>query len=633
MMRRMVIKEWKEKFGLVIFALAVLLLFFLAISVYAKDPDTLYLLVSTLLLIFPPLFALLLGASGFASEIQDGAWVYLFSRPVKKWQIWIAKYLSLLTILGVVFLLFALLIELHPALGSATDTYSFPIFGENISYGILAYILPLLLFTTAFSFSILSEKVHIVAFLAALTWTVLQVAVSQAGFFLFYREMSSSFLFLISLLSLVVPASFALASAMTLSRADFSQPRLRSWTFTKLSAVFVLASIVLVVLIGLVSGSLMKERYIFGLEVRNSALYFVTEKGFFKFDPAEGRTRKVARHPSFWGPMSFGGDKVAFVRYHPGGRGGGLAGLRIMNSDGTEEKSLVETENRDSPFDGVFIDAIRVSTKGDKVAFIARNVPKSDTLDLWTINSDGTGLRGYDPGIPDAYYYIIIGFEDSDRALFLLYVARARSGDRDGRLEAKLLRVDLESGEAETLTDRVRKPWSAFMPGEITTFMAGRVAFIQYDEAKTRESLTVYDPASGEKIPVYPEDSVTGFRWNTNGDKLAFLTAGSKLGIYFPAENQVVTIAELKGYDLRWPSQALGWTWDGRLILRRLEGKVSFLCILDANLTEQKALRLPFDTYYASRFWSAGQYAIAEDTEDHQLWGVDLTTDKWVRIY
>jgi len=83
MLRRMIVKEWKEKLDLVIFALAVLLLFSLAFSVYAKDPDTLDLLVSTLLLIFPPLFGLLLGASGFASEFQDGAWAYLFSRPVR----------------------------------------------------------------------------------------------------------------------------------------------------------------------------------------------------------------------------------------------------------------------------------------------------------------------------------------------------------------------------------------------------------------------------------------------------------------------------------------------------------------------------------------------------------------------
>jgi hypothetical protein len=171
------------------------------------------------------------------------------------------------------------------------------------------------------------------------------------------------------------------------------------------------------------------------------------------------------------------------------------------------------------------------------------------------------------------------------------------------------------------------------MAAESEASGAERFAFIQYDEATGREYLAVYDPEAGAKNLAYAEDSVNGFRWNKAGDKLAFLTAGSKLGIYSPAEKQVVKLDELKGYDLRWPSQALEWTSDDRLILRRVEGEGSFMCILDANLVEQKSLRLPFDTYYASRFWSVGHYAIVENTEKHELWGADLTTDKWLRIY
>jgi hypothetical protein len=50
-------------------------------------------------------------------------------------------------------------------------------------------------------------------------------------------------------------------------------------------------------------------------------------------------------------------------------------------------------------------------------------------------------------------------------------------------------------------------------------------------------------------------------------------------------------------------------------------------------LKEQKAIRLPFTTYYTAQFWSAGKYAIVENTENHQLWGVDLETEQWLRIY
>jgi ABC-type transport system involved in multi-copper enzyme maturation permease subunit len=153
MLRRMIVKEWKEKTNLMVFGLAVFVLFSVAFSVYAKDPETLDLLVSTLLLVFPVAFALLLGASGFASEFQDGAWAYLFSRPVKRWRIWLAKYASLLTVLYGVILLLDLLIRFHPVLRTAYMTFSFSVIGE-LSHSQFLYLLPLLFITTAFSLSL-----------------------------------------------------------------------------------------------------------------------------------------------------------------------------------------------------------------------------------------------------------------------------------------------------------------------------------------------------------------------------------------------------------------------------------------------------------------------------------------------
>jgi hypothetical protein len=235
--------------------------------------------------------------------------------------------------------------------------------------------------------------------------------------------------------------------------------------------------------------------------------------------------------------------------------------------------------------------------------------------------------------MPDADYCLIMGFGKSGQSLFLLCTARIKPGNKDQRVGARLLRVNLESGQVETLADQVRKPYVASMPPEAITSEAGLIAYIHYDEALSREILTILDPETLEKHLVYPEDSVTCFRWNRSGDKLAFLTANSLLGVYSTAEGKIIQIKELAGYDLRWPSQALEWASDDRLILRKMEGEVSFICLLDANLTEQKAIRLPFSTFYPAKFRSAGRYAIVIDTENHQLWGVDLETEKWTRIY
>jgi hypothetical protein len=616
----------------------VLALFALAFSGFTGDRDTLDALAATLLLFFPPVFSLLLGASGFSSEFQDGAWAYLFSRPVQKSRIWLSKYLSLLTILSVVILLFALLTKLHPALKPVPDTFNFPLLDEDISFGILAFALPLLLFTTAFSLSILSEKTPIVAFLAALFWIVVGI-VALAGLPLLEQGMYAHPFSLVLILSFLVALSLALTSLTTLNKADFSQPARRAGTFAKFAALFILASVGLVTLFALGTNLFRRERYIYDLKARDNAFYFATEKEFFKFDPAEGKTEKVARHPSTWGQMSLGGDKVAFVNYRLTGKWRGFAQLRVMTSDGKEERPLVGTENQESPLYGGFIHPVLISPRGDRVAFIVRYGPKKSTQDLWVINSDGSGLKGYDVGVRDAEYYMMAGFGKSDRVLFMLYTEKIRPGGQDQRTGARLVQVNLESGAVEILADKIRKPYAASMGSEATESAkasgAGLIAYIQYDEATSREVLTVLNPETLEKQPVYPEDSVTAFRWNKSGDKLAFLTAGSRLGIYSPSEGRIMQIRELAGagYDLRWPTQGLEWTADGRLILRRLEGEVSSICLLDASLTEQKAIRLPFETYYASRLWSAGKYALIENTERHHLWGVDLDTEKWLRIY
>jgi hypothetical protein len=185
----------------------------------------------------------------------------------------------------------------------------------------------------------------------------------------------------------------------------------------------------------------------------------------------------------------------------------------------------------------------------------------------------------------------------------------------------------------ETLDDRIRKPYVASLPPEAMTPEAGLIAYIQYDEGMSKEILIVLNLETLDKHQIYPEDSVVGFRWNKSGDKLAFLSENSRLGVYSIVEGKIIQIKELTGYDLRWSSRALEWTDSDWLILRKLEGDVSSICLLDKNLPEQKAIRLPFTSYYPAPIWIVGKYAVVENTENYQLWGVDLTTEKWLRIY
>jgi hypothetical protein len=217
--------------------------------------------------------------------------------------------------------------------------------------------------------------------------------------------------------------------------------------------------------------------------------------------------------------------------------------------------------------------------------------------------------------------------------LFLVCTIKIKPGSKDQQGGARLLRVNLESGQVETLSAQIRKPYAATASREALTSRAGLIAYLHYDGATSRETLTILNPETLEEQQVHLEDSVTGFRWSADGDKLGFLTQASELGIFSVPELKVAKLKEVKGYDLRWPSQAMEWSRDNRLILRRLEGKDSLICLLDAELEEQKAMPVPFTTRYPAPIWSAGKYVIVEDTERHQLWTLDLDTEKWLRIY
>jgi hypothetical protein len=246
---------------------------------------------------------------------------------------------------------------------------------------------------------------------------------------LVYRGVLRSAFSPMSIVGALLPLSFVVASLITLNKADFSQPRSRAWTFTKSAAIIFLILIVLLAVFALGVWKLRRGRYIYDLEARAEAFYFATDNGFFKFDPADGQTEKIAKHPSMWGQMSLGGDKLAFVSNNFSGKWRGFAELRIMNSDGTEERTLVGTENQKSPLYGGYIYPVRMSPRGDKVAFIARYVPKSTAQELWVINSDGSGLRGYDLGIPDVDNYLSISFGESERSLFLVCVMKIKPGN------------------------------------------------------------------------------------------------------------------------------------------------------------------------------------------------------------
>lgn len=622
MLRNLIIKEWKERLPIFIFALAVLLVYTGLFLGLAEKKEARDLLTGAATLIFPPVLGLLLGSSAFYSEFKDGAWAYLFSRPVKKWQIWLAKYVSLLSILLAVAIVFSLLVEIVPGVKDVLGDLSFNLrFGRQLSLFSLGLIWSLILFTTSFSLAILSERQPTIIFLSLLLWASL-----YAGFFLVYSSPLQIWMhrvFLPGLISIVGLFGFSLgvASLLTFSRADFSQPKKKAWHFTKLAGVFIAAS--WVISVGIImafsrAGSLSR---ISDLEISGRAVFFHSGKGIYKYDLESRRLRRIGK-TYLWAPLSVGGNRIVFVKEVLKSGNRMFTDLWIADIDGQYARPLLETSHEGSPFYNLLIWGAEVTSDGRKIAFLARDNRDQHTF-CW-MNSDGSEIRSLPLDMPQIRFIRLIGFSGSTDKVVLQCIRQVRTAESG----ASLLSIDLIQATVETLAANVRKPHLAALSGK------DLAVYIAFDEARGQEVLHIHDLQRGEKTEVVAADSIAAFSWTEEGGKLAVWTGKASLSIYSLTEKKIVQERDMKGFDIGLPLASASWgPGDSRLILCRSEQEQRWICVLDEKLNEIKAIPFPWKTGDGLRLEAAGKEIFAWQYDRRQLWSVDLDTAKWRRIY
>ncbi|MGD8540494.1 MAG: ABC transporter permease, partial [Candidatus Aminicenantes bacterium] len=169
MLLKIFFKEWRE--NILVFSLSLVILLALVILNFSGQEDLTMYFSGMFLWIFLPFAALLIGSSGYYSEFRDNAWIYMFSRPVKKWQVWLTKYIALLSIFITVVLVFYILLQSLPGLKDILDDSGlFFMMG-----GLLAYspflLVSFLALTISYSISILSEKQFVLVFVSILIGT------------------------------------------------------------------------------------------------------------------------------------------------------------------------------------------------------------------------------------------------------------------------------------------------------------------------------------------------------------------------------------------------------------------------------------------------------------------------------
>jgi ABC-type transport system involved in multi-copper enzyme maturation permease subunit len=644
MFKTLLIKEWKDKAIVVLFGLAMMAVFLAAFIGFGDNRDLREFVPAGFLIVFFPFLGLMLGAGAFEAEFRDGAWAYLFSRPVRKETVWLAKLAALLSILAAFGLAFLGLMAAFPGLGRVIAGFKFP---ELLEAGLELFPLVLLsslfYFSVAFALSILSEK-QLGLVLGSL---VLGVIVQGALSFIAYRAelrgwLSNSgrlpWLDAYKLALVLSSLAFLAASLITFRKADFSQPRRKAASLAKSAVLFLAAAWLLSGLWpALRPGP--PETITSAVDIIGEAAYFATTKGFYRYDIAHDSLDKIARWRSQDAWTAVGGGKIL---YAAGWDAEELPPLRAMDLDGSEKRTLLGPGSEAPPADWQTWNSV-LSPDGRRAAVFARegdegiaslDAPRS----LWLVQTDGSGVKKLPPLDPalqdkgDRHVWLFIAGWSAPTDSLILMVRRSSAAGM------ALWTYELATGAQRRLFEAERVSYPSVSP-------SGRSVFIMHGSDRSGPfEAAIIDVASGETTLVkklearnsYIYGSLTGFAWSKSGDDVAFLVKKDK-EIYSPAyysrsESRLVEAGDLPPGEPFSARPSIDWIDGGSTLVLGLP-RDRCLKILDRRLAEVKTVGVPADVPRSYYVRPAGETVFLQGFDPASVWRLDLKTETWKKIF
>jgi hypothetical protein len=647
------LKEWKEKFSILIFAVGLLALSLVADIGLTKNPDAQELVTGGLLVIFFPLMALLIGAGGFEPESRNDAWAYLFSRPIGKGTVWAIKYISLLSQLACLWLIFLGAMMAFPGLRELVAGFRLLIaFGTQLSFLPWSLLVSLFFLTLAFSLSPFSNKWLNLLFGALFIGVILAIVAYWASTLVtvllrdeWFDERKWLHAFRWSLI--LMGGASVLASLLTLTRVDFSQSRKKIAHFAGYAAPF------LAVAIGVAAAwtALLPRtgyRYVNVIGRSDVATCFQTEKGIFAYNWSNEKITRLARgRAGFYEVAPIRAGKIVFYDVDVSVKKNKPTVLWSMNTDGSQRTRLVgggfkpeDPRSRVSPY--LFL----LSPDGKQVVFFDEGRmygTQKEGSPLWAINIDGSDLRNLP--VPQElarerrnnYWLNFVAWPAANPACFIIN-QRGYGPQGQGRLWL----YDLRERSCRVLFDDSRLIWyGAISPqGDWLVFPSRTPPDVQL-------RLNVLDLRTlNSKTPDLQEMKTPGWRfafrttWSPNGDKLAmFARQGATPGkgsyaliVISLAERKVLSSRELTDNEETAQSYSLDWLDDSaRLIL--CDPKERALTILRSDLSEEKRIPFPASVDYLYGPRVTGEKALVNEENAHRLWRLDLKTGSWKKIF
>ena len=625
MFAKIFLKEWRE--NIMIFALAILMMAVMIIlNLTGREEMTLY-SSGMFLLLFLPLAAMLIGSGGFYTEFKDNAWVYLFSRPVKKEMLWIFKFLSQLSILIAVFVIFYFVRRLLPAVENVFQDLNmdYPEALGEISLSVYI-VMPLMAFAIAFSLSLLYDKQFIIFFVSILIGTGLMFFWQNYIYFLwgqgFYLKNEGIF-------SLFFTMSFVMASILTFAKADFSQVGKKIFRFSTYVLIFLAISF-FISTVWVTRGQIFSSMSNFSIwhyQKFQGDLYFQDfRQGILRYESDKENIEKLNKESRFaYESFSLKAGKIAFLQIRS--RKQWTQDLWIMNTDGTGERPLVESSKEESPFYRKRIESFILSQDAGRVAFITSHSKKEGRKNvviqtLWQMNTDRTGLKDRTLDIPDSYEAKLAAWPSSGNNLFILISPGPFTREKSSHLQL----ADLDENTVRILAENI-----IFHPVWRIPPSQNYLTYKIRDDEDNKESLVLMDLKTLETTELFSAGFLKMWagKWSPDGNKLAF-SREKELWVYDLEEKKLEKIGQ-RNYEYE---IGFDWTSDGQkfILLAPVDGE-NQLVIMDNNFQELKAIKIPMQFKGAISVWGLEKQAILKGTMKGALWRVDLETEEWKKVY
>lgn len=624
MLQKIFFKEWRE--NLLIFALSIAMLVGLVVLNLSGETELTMYFTGMFLWLFLPFAALLIGSSGYYSEFKDSAWIYLFSRPVKKWKIWLIKYVALLSIFFSVYLILQLLISHLPGLKEILDDSGLLFMMQGLLVNSPYLLVSLLALTIAYAVSFLSEKQFVLVFVSILIGTAFLFLAWKYQEFLimtyFYRRGMDK-------LAVLVGLSFLGASLLTFIKCDFSQRGKKIFRFSRYIVLFIICSFIIHT-VWVTEGRMFSPRTVFlsfHSHKINSDVYLKSfQHGIIKYDSRRDEFLKLNRASRFSEEIfSVSGEKVVFLKDIRRGKNE-YRNLWIMNADGSEEEVLIESHKKESHFHDKRIESCLLSVDGSRVAFTTVRWERNRRYySLWWMDADGKRAKNIDVKLPNHRRFRLVAWEDPGDCIFLT----AEEKTMKAVPNTKLMRFDLESGTYQILWESLVNHMDIPVSPKHDLLV---LVYRSRDDNKSHMTLFNMKTLESRELASAESRRTGRIRWNRDGSKLVFwkFLEGVEIWTYSLADDEMQKV----GYGSY--GYGLNYDWlasSDKLVVSDYKREEPRIRVLDIRLGKERQVSLPEEVERHWQVWGLDDAVLVQRSRWGGFWRLDLKTETWKKVF